>query len=184
MTTLTGIFKTLFRISPGTLTILRSCRHVLIPSQQIQGDQAILNFLSAFRFILHHHPIILRRIVELLTAFYVHGSVHRESVSIIVQRDATIYSFIIFLQTSLHVSDDTLTHHQEHTQNRNCNIWHWSNRVCYCPLTWRSRNDSPTSADGSKHCSTSARCCNYGFECAPDDGWGYHPKHVEMSAEI
>ena len=36
--------------------------------------------------------------------------------SIIVQRDATIYSFIIFLQTALHVSDDTLIHHQKHTQ--------------------------------------------------------------------
>ena len=41
---------------------------------------------------------------------------HRESMSIIVQQDATIYSFIIFLQTALHVSDDTLIHHQEHTQ--------------------------------------------------------------------
>ena len=29
--------------------------------------------------------------------------------SIIVQQDATIYSFIILLQTALHVSDDTLT---------------------------------------------------------------------------
>ena len=47
---------------------------------------------------------------------YVHGSVHRESMSIIVQRDATIYSFIIFLQTALLVSDDTLINHQEHTQ--------------------------------------------------------------------
>jgi len=46
--------------------------------------------------------------------FYVHGSVHRESMSIIVQQDATIHSFIIFLQTALHVSDDTLIHHQEH----------------------------------------------------------------------
>ena len=36
--------------------------------------------------------------------------------SITVQQDATIYSFIIFLQTALHVSDDTLIHHQEHTQ--------------------------------------------------------------------
>ena len=48
---------------------------------------------------------------------YVHGSVHRESTSITVQLDATIYSFIIFLQTALRVSDDTLIHHQEHTQN-------------------------------------------------------------------
>ena len=47
--------------------------------------------------------------------FYVHGSLHRESMSIIV-RDTTIYSFIIFLQTALHISDDTLTHHQENTQ--------------------------------------------------------------------
>ena len=36
--------------------------------------------------------------------------------SIIVQPDATIDSFIIFMQTALHVSDDTLIHHQEHIQ--------------------------------------------------------------------
>jgi len=48
--------------------------------------------------------------------FYVHGSMHRESMSIIVQQDVTIYSFIIFLQTALRVSDDALIHHQEHTQ--------------------------------------------------------------------
>ena len=35
---------------------------------------------------------------------------------IIVQKYVTIYSFIIFLQTALHVSDNTLIHHQEHTQ--------------------------------------------------------------------
>ena len=52
----------------------------------------------------------------ILRIFYVHGSVHRETIPIIVQRVATIYSFIIFLQTALHVSDDTLIHHQEHTQ--------------------------------------------------------------------
>ena len=35
--------------------------------------------------------------------------------STIVQQDATIYSFIIFLQTAQHVSGDTVTHLQEHT---------------------------------------------------------------------
>ena len=39
-----------------------------------------------------------------------------KKMSIIVQHDATIYSFIIFLHTALHVSDDTLIHHQEHVQ--------------------------------------------------------------------
>ena len=37
--------------------------------------------------------------------------------SIIAQQDATIYSFIIFLQPALHVSDDILIRHQEDTQN-------------------------------------------------------------------
>jgi len=46
--------------------------------------------------------------------FYVHGSVHRESVSITVQQDATVYNFVIFLQTALHISGDNFTHHQEH----------------------------------------------------------------------
>ena len=49
------------------------------------------------------------------SVFYVQGSLLRESMSIIV-RDVTIYSFIIFMQTALHISDDTLIHHQEHTQ--------------------------------------------------------------------
>jgi len=38
------------------------------------------------------------------------------SLLIFVQQDATIYSFIIFLQTALHVSGDILIHLQEHTQ--------------------------------------------------------------------
>ena len=37
------------------------------------------------------------------------------TLSIIVQQDATVYYFILFLQTALCVSDDTLIHHQEHT---------------------------------------------------------------------
>jgi len=36
--------------------------------------------------------------------------------SITVQQDATVYSFIIFLQAAVHVSDYSLIHHQEHTQ--------------------------------------------------------------------
>jgi hypothetical protein len=34
----------------------------------------------------------------------------------IIVRDTTIYSFIIFLQAALHVSDDTIIHHQGHIQ--------------------------------------------------------------------
>ena len=54
--------------------------------------------------------------VKIKLYFYIHGPVHRESMSIIVQQGAIIYSFIIFLQTVLRVSCDTLIHHREHTQ--------------------------------------------------------------------
>jgi len=43
------------------------------------------------------------------------NQISRFAMSIIVQRDATIYSYI--LQTTVHVSDDTLNHHQGHTQS-------------------------------------------------------------------
>jgi hypothetical protein len=47
-----------------------------------------------------------------LFEYYVYGSVHRESMSIIVQQGSTI--FIIFLESALHVSGNNSTHHQEH----------------------------------------------------------------------
>jgi len=47
--------------------------------------------------------------------FYVHGPVHRESMSIIVQQDAPIYSLIYFCKLlTLHVTGGKSTHHQEH----------------------------------------------------------------------
>ena len=61
--------------------------------------------------------------------------------SIIVQQVVTIYSFILFLQTALHVSGDTLTHRQEYTSERS--------------------SDTSTTAQGSKYGSSIARCCNY-----------------------
>ena len=50
------------------------------------------------------HILILRFTYEeiiiysecVLSLYYVHGSVHRESLSIIIQQSATIYSLIIF----------------------------------------------------------------------------------------
>jgi len=45
--------------------------------------------------------------------FYVHGTVHRNFVSINVQQDTTIHS-LFYLQTALHVSGGFSTHHQEH----------------------------------------------------------------------
>jgi len=73
---------------------------------------------------------------------YVHGSVHRESVSISVQQDATTYSLLYFcrLLYMFRVVTPPIT---RSTCNCNQSIWHWSNRLCYLPLWWRSWNFQP-----------------------------------------
>jgi len=58
--------------------------------------------------------------------FNVHGSVHRKNVLMYVQQDATLHSFF-YLETALHVSGGSTTHHQE---RKNCiySIWYLSHR--------------------------------------------------------
>ena len=58
-----------------------------------------------------------------------------------------LYTVLLyFLQTALHVSEDNLTHHQEHIQ------------TVITTSGVGTSSDSSTSADGSKYGSTSARC--------------------------
>jgi len=44
--------------------------------------------------------------------FNVHGSVHLKNILIYIQQDATLQS-LFYLETALHVSGSTTTHHQE-----------------------------------------------------------------------
>ena len=92
--------------------------------------------------------------------FHVHGSVHRKAMSIVVQQDATIYSFYYISAKQLYIFRWYPHPSSGAHANSNYNIWHWSNRICYRPLLWRSRYDSSTAADGSKCDSIGARCCN------------------------
>ena len=98
-----------------------------------------------------------------------------------------LYTILLyFLQTTLHVSDGTFIHHQEHIQTVITTSGTGQTVICYRPLTWRIRNcqfDSSTSVEGSKLRFDQRQMLQLQFECAPDDGWGYHPKHVELSAE-
>jgi len=43
------------------------------------------------------------------------GSVHRNNILIYIQQDATLHS-LFYLETALHVSGGTFTHHQESKQ--------------------------------------------------------------------
>ena len=47
--------------------------------------------------------------------FNIHGSVHRKNILIYIQQDATLHS-LFYLETALHVSGGTTTHHQERKQ--------------------------------------------------------------------
>ena len=44
--------------------------------------------------------------------FNAHGSVHRNNILVYIQRDATLHT-LFYLETALHVSGGTSTHHQE-----------------------------------------------------------------------
>jgi hypothetical protein len=57
--------------------------------------------------------VIIQMTITFCTCIMFRGSVHRESMSIIFQKDTTKYSFYS-LQTAVHVSGDSCTHHQEH----------------------------------------------------------------------
>jgi hypothetical protein len=47
--------------------------------------------------------------------FNVHGSVHRKNILIYIQQDATLHT-LFYLETGLHVSGGTSTHHQKRRQ--------------------------------------------------------------------
>jgi hypothetical protein len=47
--------------------------------------------------------------------FNVHGSVHLKNILICIQQDAMLHS-LFYLETALHVSSGTTTHHQERIQ--------------------------------------------------------------------
>jgi len=47
--------------------------------------------------------------------FNVHVSVHRNTILLYIQQDAALHS-LFYLETALHVSGGTITHHQERKQ--------------------------------------------------------------------
>jgi hypothetical protein len=107
-----------------------------------------------------------------LDKFNVYGSVHRKYISIFIQQDATLH-ILFYLETSVHVSSGTTTHHQERIQ------MYLQHLVFVTPLllsaafvekvavtVWQI----PDSVDT--------------VVCTPDDGWRYHSKHVEQFPDI
>jgi hypothetical protein len=60
------------------------------------------------------------------------------------------YTVYLYMETALHVSCGTSTHHQEHI---NCiySIWYLSHRYCYLPLSWKSWNRFECAVGGVRY---------------------------------
>jgi len=56
-----------------------------------------------------------KALIEACVFFNINGSVHRNNILIYIQQDATLHS-LFYLETALHLSGGTTTHHQERKQ--------------------------------------------------------------------
>jgi len=79
----------------------------------------------------------------------VHGSMHHNNILIYIQQEATLHS-LFYLETALHVSGGTTTHHQER-KIYIYSIWLLSHRYCYLPLSWKSWNWFECAVGGVRH---------------------------------
>jgi hypothetical protein len=57
----------------------------------------------------------LIKVTEQVRLFNVYGSVRRKNILIYIQQDATLYG-LFYLETALHASSGTTTHHKERKQ--------------------------------------------------------------------
>jgi len=64
---------------------------------------------------IEHFELSLTQEFILLTLFNFHGSVHHKNIVIYIQQDATLHS-LFYLETAVHISAGTTTHHQERKQ--------------------------------------------------------------------
>ena len=94
------------------------------------------------------HNIRVARL-RIIMVFNVHGSVHRKNILIYIQQDATLHS-LFYLETALHVSGGTTTHHQERKQ------LYLQHLVFVTPLLLPA-----AIAAGSSNGLTNTRCCRY-----------------------
>jgi hypothetical protein len=98
--------------------------------------------------------------------FNVHGSVHFKNILIHIQQDTTLHN-LFYLETALHVSGGTTTHHQERKQ------------LYPQHLVFVTRLLLPTAIAVAVTALQITDAVDT-VVCAPDVGWWYHPKHVKQ----
>jgi len=87
-----------------------------------------------------------------------------------ISNKVKFYTVYLYLETVLHVSGGTATHHQERIQ------LYLQYLVFVTPLLVHAAIEAGSSNGVTNAVNT--------VVCAPDDGWKYHPKHVEQFPDI
>jgi len=99
------------------------------------------SFPNSCNFYMYAKPTIVE--------FNVHGFVHRNNVLIYIQQEATLHS-LFYLETALHISGGTSTHHQQRKQ------LYLQHLVFVTPLLL-----SAAIAADSNNGVSNTRCCRY-----------------------
>ena len=80
---------------------------------------------------------------------------------------------------TLYIQQDVTLHSSCTSENCSTCFGYLSHRYCYLPLSWRSWNWFECAVGGVRHPQQIPDAVDT-VVCAPDDGWRYHPKHVEQ----
>ena len=94
---------------------------------------------------------------------------HRKNILIYIQQDATLH-ILFYLETALHVSGGTTTYHQERKQ------LYLQHLIFVTPLLLPAAVVEEVELVTVQQIPDAVDT----VVCAPDDGWWYHPKHVEQ----
>jgi hypothetical protein len=94
--------------------------------------------------------------MENVKLFNVHGSVHRNNILIYTQQDATLHR-LFYLETALHASGGTITHHEERKQLCLQHLVFVTSLL----LSTETSFNSSTIAEDTNNGVTNTRCCTY-----------------------
>jgi len=111
--------------------------------------------IMTFMLLLHVVSDMFRNVIVVFL-FNVHVSVHRNDILIYISNKMQRYT-VYFIWNLLYMFRVVPSPIMRSANNCIYSIWYLSHRYCYLPLSWKSWN---------------------WFDL--DDGWRYHPKHVDQ----
>jgi len=111
--------------------------------------------------------------------FYVYGSVYRWSILIIVQRDATQSSLFIILQ--VHSTSFGCQPHPSSGVHKTVTTASGTSHI-FCAATSFQRGQASLATLEGGSCTVPEAVVT--VLCTPNDGCGWHPKHVEWTCRI